>query len=153
MTRVLNHLRHQAVAYVALFIALGGTGYAATRLPAGSVGTRALKNHSITPDKLDRNSIAGYLRAYVEINPQGQIVESHPAATLIPDGTASQPGYLIEWSSSMASSCFALATSQLPSQATSASAYFVSGGKSNAGTYVRLSAPDAVAVAVMCPQP
>ncbi len=40
MTRILSHLKSNAVAYLALFVALSGTSYAASRLPAGSVGTR-----------------------------------------------------------------------------------------------------------------
>ena len=36
--RPLHHLRNNAVGYVALFVALGGTSYAAISLPAGSVG-------------------------------------------------------------------------------------------------------------------
>ncbi len=43
MTRALNHLKSNAIAYLALFVALGGTSYAAVRLPAGSVGARALR--------------------------------------------------------------------------------------------------------------
>ena len=49
MTRFLSHLKSNAIAYLALFIALGGTSYAAVSLPAGSVGARQIKNHSITP--------------------------------------------------------------------------------------------------------
>ena len=52
MNAALTHLRKNVVAYVALFVALGGTSYAAVSLPAGSVGNRQLKNHSITPIKL-----------------------------------------------------------------------------------------------------
>ena len=83
MSRVLNHLRSNVVAYVALFVALGGTSYAAISLPAGSVGNRQLKNHSITPVKLDRGSIAGYVRDWAEIDPSGQLVASRPAAHLV----------------------------------------------------------------------
>ena len=83
MSRVLNHLRSNVVAYVALFVALGGTSYAAISLPAGSVGNRQLKNHSITPVKLDRGSIAGYVRDWAEIDPSGQLVASQPHAHLV----------------------------------------------------------------------
>ncbi len=83
MSRVLNHLRSNVVAYVALFVALGGTSYAAISLPAGSVGNRQLKNHSITPVKLDRGSIAGYVRDWAEIDPSGQLVASQPSAHLV----------------------------------------------------------------------
>jgi len=58
------------VALIALFVALGGTSYAAiTALPAHSVGTAQLKNKavtaakikngSITPEKLSPSSLAG----------------------------------------------------------------------------------------------
>ena len=39
----LRHLRRNAVAYLALFVALRGTSYAAIRLPASSVGTEQLR--------------------------------------------------------------------------------------------------------------
>ena len=83
MTRVLNHLRSNVVAYLALFVALGGTSYAAISLPAGSVGNRQLKNHSISPIKFDRGSIAGYVRDWAEIDPSGQLVASRPQAHLV----------------------------------------------------------------------
>jgi hypothetical protein len=41
-----------AVSLVALFLALGGTSYAAFRLPKNSVGTRQLKNGAVTRKKL-----------------------------------------------------------------------------------------------------
>jgi hypothetical protein len=47
------HLRRHAVAYLALFIALGGTTYAAS-LPRNSVGTAQLKDRSVTAPKLGR---------------------------------------------------------------------------------------------------
>jgi hypothetical protein len=155
MTRILNHLRSQAVAYIALFIALGGTGYAAIRLPAGSVGTRALANHSITPIKFGRSSIAGYIRDYVQINGQGQITASRPGAKLIEWRTgSSQPGGTLQWKQPIPSSCFAMATTATLLDVSYASALLAGGGKSDALTYVSLSAPgQPVNVAVMCPQP
>ena len=72
MTRFLGHLRSNVVAYLALFVALGGTSYAAFSMPAGSVGNRALKNHSITPVKLDRSQIAGYVRDWAHDRPAGR---------------------------------------------------------------------------------
>ena len=45
------------VATIALFIALGGGAYATTRLPAGSVGTRELRNGSVTKAKLARSTL------------------------------------------------------------------------------------------------
>lgn len=47
------------VASLALFVSLGGGAYAVTRLPAGSVGTRQLRNHAVTAKKVARNSLTG----------------------------------------------------------------------------------------------
>ncbi len=47
-----RHLRRNLVAYLALFIALGGSAYAATALPKGSVGAKQLRNGAVTPSKL-----------------------------------------------------------------------------------------------------
>jgi hypothetical protein len=59
MRRFRPHLNHAtAVAYLALFVALGGGAYAATQLPANSVGTRQLKNGAVTPAKLKHGSLS-----------------------------------------------------------------------------------------------
>ena len=42
----LRFLRGNTIALLALFIALGGTTYAATSLPKNSVGTKQLRNAS-----------------------------------------------------------------------------------------------------------
>lgn len=42
---------------LALFVALGGVSYAAVRLPAGSVGTKQLRDGSVTPAKLSRSAV------------------------------------------------------------------------------------------------
>ncbi len=47
----------EAVATLALFIALGGTSYAVTSLPSSSVGTSQLKNASVTAAKLHSHSV------------------------------------------------------------------------------------------------
>ncbi len=46
------------VAYLALFIALGGTTYAAFKVPANSVGTRQLKNGSVTTLKFASGAVS-----------------------------------------------------------------------------------------------
>lgn len=155
MTKILDHLKGNAVAYLALFVALGGTGYAAIRLPAGSVGNRQLKNHSVTPVKLDRGSIAGYVRAWVQINSQGQITASRPSARLIVWRPQSAPGGLIEWSQPFPPACFALATTTTQDGVVSyASAQAAGGPTANGQAAVLLSAPARpVNVAIVCPQP
>lgn len=47
------------VACVALIVALGGTSYAALRLPANSVGTAQLKKAAVTGVKVKRNTLTG----------------------------------------------------------------------------------------------
>jgi hypothetical protein len=46
-------VRHH-VGLLALFVALGGTAYAATVLPPNSVGTRQLRRHAVTLAKINR---------------------------------------------------------------------------------------------------
>src|SRR3954468_8431283 len=45
------------IALVALFVALGGTGYAALSLPKNSVGTKQLKNNAVTGAKVKNGSL------------------------------------------------------------------------------------------------
>ena len=45
------------VACMALFIALGGVGYAATKLPKNSVGTKQLKKNAVTGSKIKKNAV------------------------------------------------------------------------------------------------
>ena len=44
------------VACVALIVAMGGTGYAATQLPANSVGTKQLKQYAVTLSKVSKDA-------------------------------------------------------------------------------------------------
>jgi len=57
---MLGHLRRNLVAYLALFVALGGTSYAAADrlLPANSVGTRQLRDHAVTKKKIARSTLS-----------------------------------------------------------------------------------------------
>src|SRR5581483_739201 len=45
------------IACIALAVALGGTGYAAIALPAGSVGTAQLKNGAVVSSKVKDGSL------------------------------------------------------------------------------------------------
>jgi len=45
------------VSLVALFVALGGTAYAATSLPKNSVGTTQIKNNAVTSKKIAKGAI------------------------------------------------------------------------------------------------
>jgi hypothetical protein len=174
LTKLLAHLRGQYLGAIALFVALGGTTYAATSLPTSSVGNRQLHNGAVTakklatssvtnrklasgsvgPGKLDPKSFAGYMRAYVQINAQGQVTASRPSAKMIA-WTSTAGGVIegtIDWSQPIPSSCFPLATTSDFGNASYASAMLAGGSKGNAVTYVSLSPPvQPVSIAIMCP--
>lgn len=54
---VISHLRSNAVAYLALFVALSGTSYAAITLPRNSVGPTQLKSSAVTSAKVKDRSL------------------------------------------------------------------------------------------------
>ncbi len=83
MTRLLNHARSNAIAYLALgvsMLALAGGAYAAISLPPGSVGTRQIRNGSIDAAALNHASIGGYVRHWAEIRVPGKIIAASPGA-------------------------------------------------------------------------
>lgn len=57
LSRFLSAIRGNVIACLALFVALGGTGYAATRLPAHSVGAAQLKDHSVSAEKVRAHAL------------------------------------------------------------------------------------------------
>jgi hypothetical protein len=77
MTKILAFTRGNAIALCALFIALGGTSYAAIAIPAGSVGTKQLRNGSITPVKFANSEIGGVVRAWARVSADGKLVTAH----------------------------------------------------------------------------
>jgi hypothetical protein len=60
MQRAFEYLRRNAVAFAALFVALGGTGYAAVAIPANSIGTKQIRNGAVTSAKLTKAARAPY---------------------------------------------------------------------------------------------
>jgi hypothetical protein len=46
------------ISLIALFVALGGTTYAATSLPKNSVGTQQIKNGAVTKQKINKKTIS-----------------------------------------------------------------------------------------------
>jgi hypothetical protein len=52
-TALWRYLRRHHIALLALFLALGGTSYAASQIPANSVGTTQIKNKAVTLRKID----------------------------------------------------------------------------------------------------
>jgi hypothetical protein len=55
--RVAQHVKSNAVAWLALFLAVGGASYAAVRLPANSVGSRQLRRNAVTSSKVKNHSL------------------------------------------------------------------------------------------------
>jgi len=106
MNKLFRHVRSNAVAYLALFVALGGTGYAALRLPANSVGNRQIQNGAITPVKLDRKLVSGSVRAWAEVSASGRLLagEGRPkvVARTGPDSTGQ---YLVTWNTESFTRC------------------------------------------------
>ena len=57
MRLMLLHARRNAVAYLALFVALGGTGYAAAKLPRNSVGSTQIKHGAVAASDLRKGAV------------------------------------------------------------------------------------------------
>jgi hypothetical protein len=93
MKRLIHSLKSQSIGVAALFVALGGTGYAAISIPRNSVGSRQLRNGAVTdvklanksidPVKLNPTMIGASVRAWAAIMPSGRIAaSSEPAHTV-----------------------------------------------------------------------
>jgi hypothetical protein len=83
------------VAYLALFFALGGVGYAATQLPANSVGTRQLRNGAVTLTKIaatTRSALAGARGAPGAAGPPGTAGLPGPQGLTGPQGPQGNTG-------------------------------------------------------------
>jgi hypothetical protein len=115
MHHLLRHVRSNAVAYVALFVALGGTGYAALRLPANSVGNRQIQNGAITPVKIDRHLITGSVRAWAEVSASGRVLagEGGPKAVKR-TGPDTLGQYLVTWKTASFARCAAVGGIESP---------------------------------------
>ena len=116
MNRVLTHVRSNVIAYLALFVALGGTSYAAVVLP----------NHSITPVKFNRGPIGGYVRGWVEVGATGHVVASGGRWRVSMDPFS--PGhYEVFWNGFPNSRCTSIGSVDLPRSAPAMPGYLVSG--------------------------
>ncbi len=87
MHRLIAHLRSNLVAWIALFVALGGTGYAAISIPRNSVGAAQIRNRSIGAVKFDPRTIGGSVRAWAIIRANATVLASSgkPAASREPN--------------------------------------------------------------------
>lgn len=102
----IGHVRRHGVGYVALFVALGGSATAAAMLPAGSVGTRQLRDGAVTAAKVRPHSLLasdfrrGELAAIGRgpagpqgsVGPRGSVGPQGPAGPQGPQGPAGPGG-------------------------------------------------------------
>jgi hypothetical protein len=105
MRSLRRHLTYANVTVtIALFVALGGTSYAAFSLPAGSVGTKQIKNGAVTKAKLAHGLQQGAVGPQGPAGPAGATGPEGPPgpateATLAPAepwheiGSAGNPGF------------------------------------------------------------
>jgi hypothetical protein len=119
MTRLIEYLRNNALAVLALVIALlslAGASYAAFSLPAGSIGTRELRNGavtnnkvangSITPAKLDGRAIGGSVRHWARISQDAKVLGGSRGAHASLAGAQ----FTVTWGSEFSSRCAVLVT-------------------------------------------
>lgn len=91
---MLRHVRGRltyanVAATLALFIALGGTGYAAVAIPANSVGTSQLKNHAVTAQKVANHTLTGQ---QINLSKLGTVPSADTARTATNAKTATNAG-------------------------------------------------------------
>ncbi len=97
LSRSLHHLRGNLIAYLALFVALGGTSYAALNLPANSVGPRQIRNHSIDAVKFNPRSVAASIQAWaiVQVSQERALVVASSSRVRV--RAVPQSGESITW--------------------------------------------------------
>jgi hypothetical protein len=167
--KTLTFIRHNAIALLALFVALGGTSYAAFSLPAGSVGTSQLRNRAVTSRKLakravtaanlDPKSIAGHIADWAQIRADGDVTASRPRATVsMTDPTRGL--FRLSWNRSIPAGCVAVANpTNVPTVAGAANASVSGLGGQNSARSLLVSTfdasgnnvPENVDVLVLCP--
>ena len=81
------------VALLALFVALGGTGYAALKLPKNSVGAKQLKRNAVRSSKVKNRSLLAedFKAGQLPAGPRGFMGARGPAG---PRGTAKAYGHV-----------------------------------------------------------
>ena len=108
MRGLVGHIRSNLVGWVALFVALGGTGYAAISIPRNSVGAAQIRNRSITPVKFNPSSIGGSVRAWAIIRANATLIASSRKPVVF---ASVVPGsYVIQWPTRLPRTCATVAT-------------------------------------------
>jgi hypothetical protein len=92
MARIIRALRGNSIALLALFVALGGTSYAAMQLPRNSVGSKQIRESAVNSKKVRDGSLrardfargqlpGGQASAPGAVGPQGPRGEQGPAGS------------------------------------------------------------------------
>jgi hypothetical protein len=90
MSRLVSKLTYANVmATIAVFVALGGVGYAATRLPKNSVGTKQIRRAAVTPAKLSK---AAKSKLVGPAGPEGPRGAAGPQGSRGAQGAAGEKG-------------------------------------------------------------
>jgi hypothetical protein len=93
------------LAFVALFVALGGTGYAALQLPKNSVGSKQIRKGAVKTSEIANNAVTGrkvrprsLTAADFRVGslPRGERGPAGPAGPTGPAGSARAYGYVTE---------------------------------------------------------
>ena len=84
---MIGYLRRHHIGLLALFVALGGTSYAATQLPDNSVGTRQIRASAVTEAKLSAS-----LRRLLATKVAGPRGATGPAGSAGSPGSPGAPG-------------------------------------------------------------
>ena len=108
MHRLIAHLRSNLVGWIALFVALGGMGYAAISIPRNSVGAAQIRNRSITPAKLNPKSIGGSVRAWAIIRANASVIASSRKPTAF--ASVAPGSYVLQWPIRLPTTCATVVT-------------------------------------------
>jgi hypothetical protein len=96
MRAIGRYLHANLLGALALFVALGGTGYAAIAIPRSSVGTPQLRNGAVTPAKLAGRQIAGSIYAWAYIDANGKVLAAHGLRPGVVRGRDGQYGFAVK---------------------------------------------------------
>jgi hypothetical protein len=161
VTRIITYLKQNALAAVALFVALGGTGYAAVTLPRNSVGTRQLRHGAVTLHKIKRGTLGQRILFTAEVSGFGRVLSSSPrganAKAWDSDPTRLPDGGIITWHRAIPKDCSAFANAVGAPEASGdppyADAVIGTGSAAVANVQVGMPSPAQVNVMVVCPTP
>ncbi|MDP9134097.1 MAG: collagen-like protein [Actinomycetota bacterium] len=91
---IVSYIRQHHIGFLALFLVLGGTAYAATTLPAKSVGTKQLKANAVTSAKIRDGSLRkkDFAPRQLPAGPRGQNGAAGPTGPIGPAGPTGPTG-------------------------------------------------------------